>query len=230
MKYLMCNLKSNKTLKEMLEFKKDLDNLAYWENFILFPSFLYLSLFYDSHFKIGSQNVSKYSSGSHTGEVLASQLKSMKVDYTLINHAEVNEKFKNVIHKIKNATKEKIKVVLCFGEKSKKEEVLNLLINDIKNIFSNITYCERKNIILAYEPFYAINKGKIISPRKLHLIISSIKEYIKNNYHFDIEIVYGGSIKPDNINELINIKILDGFLIGNSANNIENIKEFMENF
>lgn len=213
----------------MLEFKKQLDKMTFPNiHFVLFPSFLYLSLFYEASYQIGSQNLSKYSEGTHTGEVLASQLKSLKVTYTLINHAETHEKQKNIIRKIKNATKEGIKVVLCFGEKSEKQDAEKLLTNDLRMIFDALNYYEQKNIILAYEPTYAIGSSNIIKPEKLESIIKTIKSLIYNQYGFSIEVIYGGSLNADNIINITNLDSIDGFLLGNSANNPSNIEKIIE--
>ena len=225
----MCNLKSNKSLKEMLEYKKQLNKLNFSNcEFILFPSFVYLSLFYDAKFLLGSQNLSKYKEGSHTGEILASQLKSLKVSYTVINHTETHEKHKNIIKKIQNATNEKIKVVLCFGEKSENQDAIPLLKNDLIEIFDQLNWKEQQNIILAYEPSYAINSSRSLSSTKIENIVSQIKNFILENYAIEIEIVYGGSVNPLNIVDLAKIDKIDGFLLGNSANNPKNIEKIIE--
>ena len=225
----MCNLKSNKNLNEILEYKKELNDLQFSNiNFILFPSFIYLSIFFDVKYKIGSQNISKYSEGSHTGEVLASQLKKMKVSYTLINHTETHEKHKNIIRKIKNATEANIKVVLCIGEKSKSQDALSILIKDIKEIFDELSESEKENIILAYEPSYAINSDDPINPEKLKIIIKKLKQFILDYYFLSIQIIYGGSINTNNILNLSQIDNIDGFLLGNSANNPKNIDQILK--
>ncbi len=225
----MCNLKSNKNLKEMLEYKKQLKDLNFSNcKFILFPSFVYLSLFYDAKFLLGSQNISKYKEGSHTGEVLASQLKSLKVSYTLINHTETHEKHKNIIKKIQNATLEKIKVVLCFGEKSENQDAIPLLKNDLKEIFNQLEKKEQLNIILAYEPSYAINNLNKVNPIKIENIVYQIKQFILETYSIQIQIVYGGSVNPINFLDLAKIDKIDGFLLGNSANNPKNIEKIIE--
>lgn len=213
----------------MLEYKKQLKtlNLSNCE-FILFPSFIYLSLFYDAKFLLGSQNISKYEEGSHTGEVLASQLKSLKVTYTLINHTETHEKHKNVIKKIKIATQENLKVVLCFGEKSENQDAIPLLKNDLEEIFNQLERKEQVNIILAYEPSYAINRGHIVNPQRIEKVINEIKDYIVDKYSIAIKIIYGGSINPINILELAKIDKMDGFLLGNCANNPKNLEKIIE--
>lgn len=229
----MCNLKSNKTLKEILEYKKELANINL-ENteLVLFPSSIYLSFFYNVSYKLGSQNLSIFSSGSHTGEILASQLKSMRVTYSLINHAETKETLENNIKKIQNATKEKIKVVLCFGEKEHKtmEETIIEMRRELIKILSFLSKDEMENILFAYEPSWIINGKDIISTDVLETIIKNLKKEIETRYHFVPKFLYGGGITVKNIAKLTKIDILDGVLLGNCANNPENICKVLNKF
>lgn len=222
----MCNLKSNKTLKEILEYKKEIANLNKEDlELVLFPTSIYLPFFYDAPYKIGSQNVSIYKTGSHTGEILANQLKSIKVSYVLINHFEAKETKENVIVKIKNATKENIRMVLCVGEKNRQtmDETIVEVKKEIKKIFSKLTQEERENIILAYEPCWAINESYEINPKVIDNIASKLKSEINTSYNTNLSILYGGGITTKNIKELAKLDNIDGYLLGNCANNPKNI-------
>lgn len=222
----MCNLKSHKTLKEILEYKNTLGNLnKEGVEFVLFPTALYLPFFYDAPYKIGSQDVSFYDSGSHTGEILASQLKSTNVSYVLVNHMERNEEVDTILSKMKNAIQTKIKVVLCVGEKTRQtmDESIDELKKEIHKIFDRLAQNERENIILAYEPFWAIQQKEIVSLEVLENIIKKIKEDLENKYSLSLPIVYGGGINCDNILNLAKIDALDGYLLGKSAKSAENI-------
>lgn len=222
----MCNLKSNKTLKEILAYKKELAGLKKEDlELVLFPTSIYLPFFYDASYKIGSQNISIYEEGSHTGEVLAYQLKSMKVSYVLVNHFEMKETFDNIITKMKNATKENIRVVLCIGEKNKQtmDETIIEVKKEIKKIFTKLTPKERENIILAYEPCWAINEQYDINTKIIDNIADKLKQEINKSYHVAIPILYGGGITTNNIKELAKLDNIDGYLLGNCANNSKNI-------
>lgn len=232
MKYLMCNLKSNKTLKEILFYKKAISNINQNnKEFVLFPSSVYLSFFYDTKYKIGAQNVSKYENGNHTGEVMAYQLASLNVSYVLINHCETEECVESCVLKIKNALKEKIKVVLCIGRQGcELTDNTETLKEEIKKIFDKLTTEEIKNIILAYEPCFAINKEDIIEAKEIEKTVKKIKVFVNYEYSVNIEVLYGGSINIDNFQKLLELDILDGYLIGNCANNPENIVKIAEKF
>lgn len=226
LKYLMCNLKSNKTLKEILEYKKSLTNLKKEEiEFVLFPSDIYLSFFYDVSYKIGGQNVSIYDSGSHTGEILANQLKSIKVSYVLVNHYDRQETLENIITKIKNATKELIQVVLCVGEKSRQtmDESIQEIKKEVRKIYEALTQKERENIILAYEPCWAINNKYTVNTKVINNIVEKIKIEVFKLYNITPSILYGGGIDTKNIKDLAKYNNIDGYLVGNCANNPENV-------
>lgn len=231
MKYLMCNLKSNKNLREILEYKEELKkiNLNTTE-LIIFPSSIYLPFFYKEKYKLGSQNISIYSDGIHTGEILAEQLRSLNVSYTIINHCETNETEESIVKKIRNATKSNIKVVFCIGKKVSEDLELQKkqLLLQIDTIFNNLSDSEKNNIIIAYEPCYMINKDNILSLNYIEEIVKTIKQHIKLKYYLEIKVVYGGGINDNNINELLNSDIIDGYLLGKFANLAENICKVVE--
>ena len=179
---------------------------------------------------MGSQNISIYQEGNHTGEILARQLSSLKVSYCLINHAEAKEKTKNCIKKIKNATKKHMKVVLCIGEKKKKnpKKTKKELCTFLKKIYNVLEKEERQNCILAYEPYYMIGTQEALDKEILSRVSREIKDFIRETYQQETEIVYGGGITLKNIENLAKVDTIDGFLIGNFANNPENISQILE--
>ncbi len=228
----MCNLKSNKTLKEILEYKKGLQKIGFNQvHFVLFPSNLYLSFFYDAPYQLGSQNVSIYEKESVTGEVLASQLKSMKVEFVLLNHVEANETIRDVILKIKNATKVGLKVVLCMGERKHQtmEETLEELKTFLKEVLNALTRLEQENLLLAYEPVWAINSGNIREPNVLNSLVKNVKIFLQKEYDLKPIVLYGGGINVKNFSKLTKLDNIDGYLLGNCANNPENISKILEN-
>jgi triosephosphate isomerase len=228
----MCNLKSTKNLAEILEYKKVLKNINLNnKELVLFPTSIYLPFFYDVNYSLGSQNISIYNEGSHTGEILGSQLASLKVKYVLINHCEMAECLENINKKIKNAFKNNMKAVLCLGDKiSKNKDVaIEELKVEINSIFKNLENYEIADIIIAFEPSWAINSSDIMNIDDLSNIAQVIKEYIYNEYNYHLPFIYGGGINEYNVSNLLKLDIIDGILLGNMANNPRNIVKLIEN-
>lgn len=227
----MCNLKSNKDLRSILDYKKEISKINFSNsNFILFPSFLHLGFFYHVPYAIGAQDVSIYKEGDHTSEILASQLKTLHVEYVLINHCELNNDNLMIIQKIHNAVASNLKVVLCISEtmEETEEETIAEIKEFITKIFAKLTNEEQQNIILAYEPCYLIHQEATMAPEKITKMITKIKEYCQTNYQLAIEVVYGGSVNCTNIDNLLAIDIIDGFLIGKCTNNPENLVKIVK--
>ena len=129
----------------------------------------------------------------------------------------------------KNAYSSKIKVIYCVGKNTKEQEdSKDIIISQIKNIFEKLTKKEQENIIIAYEPCFAIHQNKIMDLNQLEKMIVAIKEFVQDKYHLKIPVIYGGSIQEKDIQNLLNIDILDGYLIGSGANNPENILKIAE--
>ena len=228
----MCNLKSNKSLSEILEYKKMLENINLNnKTLVLFPSAPYLPFFYDAKYHVGSQNISIYNNGSYTGEILAKQLKSLKVSYVLINHCEMTETEKSCILKIRNAVEENVKVVFCIGKNlAPKDNIIEKLKQQIKQVFDYLTIEEIKHIIIAYEPIWMIHQKNTLPPKEIAYTTGQIKEFLLNTYQQTNPVLYGGSIHLNNIDDLLQIDNLDGYLIGNCALNPENILKIAVKF
>lgn len=232
LKYLMFNLKSNMNLKEILEYKEFLKKQDFKNyNFVLFPAIVYIPFFYNTNITIGVQNISLYETGAITDTITLDQITSLKVKYTLLNHSDVNENLNTIVKKIKLAFKNNIKVVLILGEKEKAatSDVIFYLQEQIKIIFSSLTKEEIKNLVITYEPSWLINQSFSINIDDLQEIINNIKKTINSEYEVDLHLCYGGSVNETNIKMLNKVKNLDGFLIGNSAKNPENVVKFMTN-
>jgi triosephosphate isomerase (TIM) len=172
-----------------------------------------------SRIEVGAQNChEQVNYGSFTGSINSTMLKNVGAKYVIIGHSEnrhAGETDKLINLKIKNAIKSGLKVIFCIGEslKEQKKKITNkVLANQIKVGLHKIK--NTKNILIAYEPVWAIGSGQI--PKKDDLIktIKFIRERIKSS-----KILYGGSVNPKNINDLKNIDNINGFLIGGASQN-----------
>ena len=167
--------------------------------------------------QVGAQNCHENESyGAFTGSVNSSMLKNVGASFVIIGHSE-NRKFgennKLINLKIKSAIKAGLKVILCIGEtlqEKRKKVTRRVLNNQIKSGLSKIK--NNKNIIIAYEPVWAIGTGLVPKAKDLLKTINFIKKKIKNH-----KVLYGGSVNSKNINELKSINNLDGFLVGGAS-------------
>jgi len=175
--------------------------------------------------EVGAQNCHQSEiSGAFTGSINPKMLKNVGAKYVIIGHSEnrrEGESDKLINKKIRTSIKVGLKVIFCIGEtlqeKRKKmtKKVLNRqIMNGLKNIKN------KKNIIIAYEPVWAIGTGLIPKMKDLFSSVEFIKDKIKN-----VKILYGGSVAPNNIQELKTIDNIDGFLIGGAS---QDSKKFID--
>ncbi|MFO7969709.1 MAG: triose-phosphate isomerase [Candidatus Izemoplasmatales bacterium] len=178
--------------------------------------------------KIGAQNLYYEDEGAYTGEISGPLLKSYNVDYVLIGHSERRQHFsetdEDVNKKIKAAIRNDLLPIVCVGENLSDREKGNtnkLLEKQVNMAFKDISAIDMKNIVIAYEPIWAIGTGKTATAKQADEACGFIRDIIKNLYGDvvagDIRIQYGGSVKPENIDELIAQENIDGALIGGAS-------------
>lgn len=219
-KTIVANLKMNMNLSDVQTYLHIINESIHNDHVIICPSALYLPYFIGKDYKVGIQNISNKQKGSYTGEISASQARSMGVSYVLIGHSERRREFgennETITEKIRLSLNENLQVILCIGESNKNDlKKEGTLIEQIKCIFDNII--PSKQIMIAYEPVWAIGSGIMPSKKQIGHIISYIKNFVYTNYHIRPFVLYGGSITEENIQDLCQIEEVDGFLIGNAS-------------
>ena len=226
---VMLNNKCNLNKEEFLNYLEDLKTIRTEEDLIVCPSTINLSMYDNNVFPLGAQNVSKYITGPHTGEISSKQLKSYGVKYCIVGHSErrqeQNESNKDTNEKIKMLLNEGIIPVLCVGE-TKEERDNNtykeLITKEINDAIKDLNEEEQESIIVAYEPIYSIGTGIIPKNNEIEEIFKLIKEILPTN-----KILYGGSANENNIDELKQTKEIDGYLLGGLSLNITKLKDFL---
>ena len=205
---------------------------------IIAPSTSYLSLFKNENIELCSQDININSDLYLTGDTSIEALKSLDVKYAIIGHFErrkyYNENHNILLKKINIALNNDIKVIYCIGET--KEEYLRkvkhqVLERDIARILNNIPEEKMSDIIIAYEPAYLIGNNEPYDIPEIESTIKFIKRIIESYYHHKVSIIFGGNVNSSNIKELETIKELDGYILGSSClnpNNIEEIIKIME--
>ena len=222
---IVGNIKMNLKFGDIYSYLKHFESITK-PNLIICPSYIYIPYFLKHSFKVGSQDVCCSSSTSCTGEISAEQLKSIGVSYTLVGHSERRSKLRetdiDINKKIKNALKAGMKVILCVGESSEEKELLKkdtVLKKQIAKALIDIENID--NIIIAYEPVWAVGTNKVPSNKEISDTVNYIKQILFNMYHKNIKVLYGGSINEKNIDTFNEIKNIDGYLIGSASINPE---------
>ena len=175
---------------------------------------------------LGGQNVYFEDKGAFTGEISAIMLKDLGVEYVIIGHSERRKYFGEtdeiICKKIKKALDAGLKVIFCIGETAeerdagKKQDVLKRQIQEgLKDVI------DIKGVDVAYEPVWAIGTGKTATPEQAQEVHKFIRDLLKKNYSQEVadsvRIQYGGSVKPENIIELMNKPDVDGALVGGAS-------------
>ena len=226
---IALNNKSNLNKEEFINYLSELNKINTKHDLILCPTFLNIprANIDDKNYLLGAQNVSCNSSGAFTGEISAEQLKAENVNYCIIGHSErrqnQKESLNDISAKINNLQKYNIIPILCVGE-TKEERDNNKTIDVIrKELLSAIeNQIDIKNIIIAYEPIWAIGTGVIPKNEDIKAVITEIKKILPSN-----KVLYGGSCNEENIEELNKIQEIDGYLLGGISLKIKNLKELL---
>lgn len=199
---------------------------------VICPSMCYLPFFGGKEYLLGSQDISSFIDKTATGEVTGEQLKSLNVSYVLVGHSERRELSREInidfINKISNATMNGLNVIYCIGETLSDRENGNTYIvleKEISEVLNNVSV---KNIMIAYEPRWAIGTGKIPKISEIRDTIEFIKDITNEKYDTNLDVLYGGSVTTDNLEDLLSIKEIDGFLVGGASLDTENVKKMLE--
>ncbi len=188
-----------------------------------------------------AQNMHFADNGAYTGEVSASMLKSVGIQTVILGHSErrayFNETDDLLAKKVDAALKNDMRIVFCFGEeladrKSGNHE--NVVDNQIKNALFHLEAASFKSIVLAYEPVWAIGTGETASPEQAQDMHAFIRKTLANKYGQKlanaVSILYGGSVKPNNAEEIFSKSDVDGGLIGGAALNADDFMAIVNAF
>lgn len=177
---------------------------------------------------VGAQNMNENASGAYTGEISPIMLKDTKVEYVILGHSErrayYNETDEKINLKIKSAFEYDLKPIVCVGEVlSEREQGITekVLKTQIEGAFKDITIDNPDNIVIAYEPVWAIGTGKSATSAQAEDACKYIRGLLANLYSQDvankIRILYGGSVNVKNIDELMGMPDIDGGLVGGAS-------------
>lgn len=224
---IIANLKNGVSYSETLNYLDDVSSL---KNDVVFaPSNIYLPMFLDKGYKICAQDVSSTNIVT-TGEVTGYQLKSLGADYVIVSH---NERVVNLAEsimlsykKLKNALESNLKVIFCVGEIDKIDfdSACKSVLKKLEDTIFKIDKSLISNVILAYEPFYAINNSNSFDFDFTQKIVKFIKNTVYDRFNYNISVLYGGGVNKSNI-DLLNKLEVEGFLIGKSSLDSSELKK-----
>ena len=228
------NWKMHKTQKETIALleeiiAKKIDTSA---EIIVSPTFVNLSkaveITYEKGITVAAQNMHQAEGGAFTGEIAASMLTDIGVKTVILGHSERRAYFQEtdalLANKVNTALKHEMRVIFCFGEELKDRQQnnhFNIVEYQLRDGLFHLEKKEWSNIILAYEPVWAIGTGETASPDQAQEMHKFIRTLVEKVYGFEVAnnltILYGGSVKPDNAKEIFSKPDVDGGLIGGAA-------------
>ncbi|MCD4828172.1 MAG: triose-phosphate isomerase [Candidatus Cloacimonetes bacterium] len=208
---------------------------------IVCPSFVYLEMATDfadeREFFVGAQDVSRHEKGAYTGEISAAMLESLEVDFCIVGHSE-RRKFhaetdEAVNARIKVLQERKIIPIVCIGETEDQRtdgQTIDVLRAQLEGCFAGID--AEQGFLVAYEPVWAIGTGKTATPAQAQEAHAFIRGWLTERYDANIAasvpILYGGSVNPGNIDELMSQADIGGALIGGASLDIGKFKTMIE--
>jgi len=246
-KVIAGNWKMNNDLSEsqnlITRLTSGLSNLKINCEVIICPPFTSLSeantLIKNTIVKLGAQNVYLEDSGAYTGEISPSMLKSVGCEYVIIGHSERRTIFKEtngeINKKIKKSLEHGLKVIFCVGEtlEEREKNITNDVVKkQVTEGLRDISEKDMSNIIIAYEPVWAIGTGRNATPQQAQDVHLFIRKLIEDAYSTstaeNLTIQYGGSVKPDNAKELLSQPDIDGALVGGACLKAESFIEIIK--
>lgn len=198
--------------------------------------------------KLGAQDLSwenpPAGRGAFTGEVSAKELKNLGVEYVIVGHSErrlkLNETDEMINKKVLTALGAGLKVILCVGEglairkngkKSVEKFIKSQLQKDLKGINKLLVISHKSlshNLVIAYEPVWAIGTGRSDTPKDVIEIINFIKKSLVISHKSSVKILYGGSVSGKNIKNFVQYNDIDGYLIGGASLKLSEVNKIIQ--
>ena len=186
----------------------------------------------DSAIEVIGQNMHQATNGAYTGEVSVGMLQSIGVKSVILGHSErrayFNETDEALAEKVKTAVAHDMEVIFCFGEELEDRKADNhfaVVENQLRKALFDLNSADWKYIVLAYEPVWAIGTGETASPEQAQEMHAFIRNLVEEGFGAEIAenvaILYGGSVKPANAQEIFSKSDVDGGLIGGAALNAD---------
>ena len=200
---------------------------------VICPNFVALDRLSDildgTNIKLGAQNVHTEDKGAYTGETSVNMLAAVGVKYCIVGHSERRQYFAEtneiVNKKAKKLLEKDINPIVCVGETLEEREantMFDVVEKQVRESLDGIEEAQMKrNVVIAYEPIWAIGTGKTATAEQANEMCKFIREVVAKMYNDSVaeavRIQYGGSVKPSNANEILNMSDIDGALVGGAS-------------
>jgi triosephosphate isomerase (TIM) len=223
---LAGNWKMYKTQADSMEFvdgfMPELENTPTEREVVLCVPFTNLSVMAanlkGTPVKLGAQNVHWENEGAYTGEISAPMLTEIGVNYVVIGHSERRQYFgetdETVNQRILAAQKHGLTPILCVGETKQQRDAGETESHIFSQLEKDLVGVDQSNLVIAYEPIWAIGTGDTCASEEANRVIGLIRSKLSNA---DVPIQYGGSVKPENIDEIMAQSEIDGVLVGGAS-------------
>ncbi len=228
------NWKMNKTVSEAVKLVEDLIPLVKGAapEVVVCPTFICLNEVVKAtgagNIGVGAQNMYYKESGAYTGEISPVFLKDMKVEYVILGHSErrqyFNESDPEINKKVTAALDHKLKPIVCVGETLEQREAgttFDIIASQVKGCLEGLKGRDLEDLIIAYEPVWAIGTGKTATSQDANEVIGFIRKQLAEILGPEVadrtRILYGGSVKSSNTKELMSMPEIDGALVGGAS-------------
>jgi triosephosphate isomerase len=236
------NWKLHNTIEEALSLVKGIHYGLPWPGeveVVVAPPFTALSavadFLKDSYIRVAAQDVFWEEKGAYTGEISGTLLKDVAVDYVIIGHSERRQYFgetdETVNRKVKSALRNQLIPIICVGETLAQREAgqVEAIISDqVGKALEGLTAEAISNVVIAYEPIWAIGTGQTATPEQAESVHALIRATVRAR-HASPPILYGGSVKPSNSKEILAQPNIDGALVGGASLKPEDFIEIIKN-
>ncbi len=237
-KMYKTNSEAEETIRYLKDKLKEIENV----DIMIAPPYTALTIAAGitagSNIYLGAQNVHYENEGAYTGEISPPMLVSAGCRYVIIGHSERRQYFgctdKDVNLRLKSAVRSGLKTVVCIGEKLEEREsgkTFDILSSQLSESLKNLSEEEKNMLIVAYEPVWAIGTGKTATPdiaEEAHKYIrGKIADMYGRDFASGVRILYGGSVKPDNIRDLMAQDNIDGALVGGASLDAESFSKIV---
>lgn len=225
--HIVGNWKMNQSLEEIKAFFNALSSENLTSEAWIAPQSLHLGLVKElagDKFKVGTQNSAYEDNGAFTGEISPKNIKEMGLHFTIIGHSErrsiFGETHEVLNRKTKKALENDLTVIFCIGETLEEREAGKVEEVLAEQISKGLEGVDSSKVIVAYEPVWAIGTGVTASPEQAQDAHAFIRKFLGEKTKLNAEetvILYGGSVKPANVKELLNCPDIDGGLVGGAS-------------